>query len=177
MKLVLGPEFPNAPPKGFFVTRIFHPNVAKNGEICVNTLKKDWKPCLGLRHVLIVVRCLLIEPYPESALNEDAGKLLLEDYEAYAKHARLFTSIHAPSSAAAAAGTTALAAGGAGGSAPLAPNRSIANAEVQREEGVGGGAGGSSGGLRSAGSKGENGARGGHEKKKVDARKKSLRRL
>ncbi|CAI5948553.1 unnamed protein product [Closterium sp. NIES-64] len=76
MKLLLGRDFPNAAPKGFFLTRIFHPNVAKSGEICV-------------------VRCLLIEPYPESALNEDAGKLLLEDYNAYARHARLFTSIHA----------------------------------------------------------------------------------
>lgn len=41
---------------GYFVTRIFHPNIAKNGEICVNTLKKDWKPTLGLRHVLLVSR-------------------------------------------------------------------------------------------------------------------------
>lgn len=35
-----------------------------------------------------VVRCLLIEPFPESALNEEAGKMLMEDYEGYAKHAR-----------------------------------------------------------------------------------------
>ena len=28
----------------------------------------------------MVIRCLLIEPYPESALNEEAGKALLEDY-------------------------------------------------------------------------------------------------
>jgi ubiquitin-conjugating enzyme E2 S len=42
-----------------------------------------------------VIKCLLIEPNAESALNEEAGKLLLEDYEAYAKHARLLTSIHA----------------------------------------------------------------------------------
>jgi hypothetical protein len=28
------------------------------------------------------VRCLLIEPFAESALNEEAGKLLLEDYAA-----------------------------------------------------------------------------------------------
>lgn len=39
---------------GYFLTRIFHPNIATNGEICVNTLKKDWNPSLGLRHVLIV---------------------------------------------------------------------------------------------------------------------------
>ena len=36
------------------MTKIFHPNIANNGEICVNTLKKDWNPSLGLRHVLIV---------------------------------------------------------------------------------------------------------------------------
>ena len=43
----------------------------------------------------MVIRCLLIEPFPESALNEEAGKLLLEDYEGYARHARLMTDIHA----------------------------------------------------------------------------------
>ncbi|ERM98171.1 hypothetical protein AMTRI_Chr01g103940 [Amborella trichopoda] len=95
MKLVLSHDFPHSPPKGYFLTKIFHPNVATNGEICVNTLKKDWNPSLGLRHVLLVVRCLLIEPFPESALNEQAGKMLLEDYEEYARHARLYTGIHA----------------------------------------------------------------------------------
>ena len=50
---------------------------------------------MGLRHVLVVIRCLLIEPFPESALNEEAGRLLMEDYEQYAAHARLMTSIHA----------------------------------------------------------------------------------
>jgi ubiquitin-protein ligase len=30
----------------------------------------------------------LIEPFPESALNEQAGKMLLENYEEYARHAR-----------------------------------------------------------------------------------------
>lgn len=39
---------------GYFLTKIFHPNIATNGAICVNTLKKDWNPTLGLRHVLIV---------------------------------------------------------------------------------------------------------------------------
>lgn len=54
MKLVLGKNFPSEPPKGFFLTRIFHPNVASNGEICVNTLKKDWKAELGIKHILLV---------------------------------------------------------------------------------------------------------------------------
>ncbi|CAN6586161.1 unnamed protein product [Malus baccata var. baccata] len=77
MKLLLSWDFPHSPPKGYFLTKIFHPNIATNGEICVNTLKKDWNPSLGLRHVLI------------------AGKMLLENYEEYARHARLYTGIHA----------------------------------------------------------------------------------
>ncbi|KAL3876355.1 hypothetical protein ACJMK2_034213 [Sinanodonta woodiana] len=95
MKLVLGKNFPNEPPKGFFLTKIFHPNVASNGEICVNTLKKDWKAELGLKHILLTVKCLLIVPNPESALNEEAGKLLLEQYDDYSMRAKLYTEIHA----------------------------------------------------------------------------------
>ncbi|KAJ9526711.1 hypothetical protein QJQ45_017823, partial [Haematococcus lacustris] len=94
-RLVLGPDFPVAPPKGFFITKIFHPNVSQSGEICVNVLKKDWTADTGLRHVLVVIKCLLVDPNPESALNEEAGRLLLEDYEEYAGKARLMTSIHA----------------------------------------------------------------------------------
>ncbi len=78
-----------------FITKIFHPNIARTGEICVNVLKRDWKPDMGLRHVLLVIRCLLIQPFPDSALNEEAGRLIMEDYDGYAKHARLLTSIHA----------------------------------------------------------------------------------
>jgi ubiquitin-conjugating enzyme E2 S len=42
------------------------------------------------------ISCLLIHPNPDSALNSAAGALLQEDYDAFAKHARLMTSIHAP---------------------------------------------------------------------------------
>lgn len=36
------------------VTKIFHPNISKTGEICVDTLKKGWKKEYGVGHVLIV---------------------------------------------------------------------------------------------------------------------------
>ncbi|EJD05187.1 uncharacterized protein FOMMEDRAFT_120457 [Fomitiporia mediterranea MF3/22] len=88
-------EFPAAPPKCWFATKIFHPNVSSSGEICVNTLKKDWQSSFGIGHILVTVKCLLIFPNPESALDEEAGKLLLEDYESYCERARLITSVHA----------------------------------------------------------------------------------
>ncbi|KII90207.1 hypothetical protein PLICRDRAFT_40399 [Plicaturopsis crispa FD-325 SS-3] len=88
-------EFPAAPPKCWFATKIFHPNVSSSGEICVNTLKKDWKSSYGIGHILVTVKCLLIYPNPESALDEEAGKLLLENYDDYCARARLITSVHA----------------------------------------------------------------------------------
>lgn len=54
VRLVLDESFPDTPPKGYFMTKIFHPNVSPIGEICVNTLKKDWKSELGIEHVLLV---------------------------------------------------------------------------------------------------------------------------
>ncbi|CAB4427707.1 unnamed protein product [Rhizophagus irregularis] len=48
VKLVLGADFPAAPPKCYFITKLFHPNVSKSGEVCVNTLKKDWNKDSGL---------------------------------------------------------------------------------------------------------------------------------
>ncbi|KAI0798187.1 ubiquitin-conjugating enzyme/RWD-like protein [Abortiporus biennis] len=88
-------EFPAAPPKCWFATKIFHPNVSSAGEICVNTLKKDWKSSYGIGHILVTVKCLLIYPNPESALDEEAGKLLLENYDSYCDRAKLITSVHA----------------------------------------------------------------------------------
>ncbi|KAG2498003.1 hypothetical protein HYH03_004262 [Edaphochlamys debaryana] len=95
MRLCLPADFPASPPKGLFVTKIFHPNVSTSGDICVNVLKRDWTSETTLRHVLMVIRCLLIQPFPDSALNEEAGKLLLEEYDEYDKRARLMTNIHA----------------------------------------------------------------------------------
>jgi len=99
LRLTFDSDYPRTAPKGFFLTKVFHPNVGDKGEICVNTLKKDWNPQLGIRHTLMVIRCLLVEPNPESALNEEAARLLLEHYDEFSSRARMMTTVHAASSA------------------------------------------------------------------------------
>ena len=95
MKLSLPSDFPASPPRGFFITKIYHPNVDNStGAICVNTLKKDWTPTTSFRHVLGVIRCLLIVPFPESSLNDEAGKLFMDSYEEYARRAKLMAKVH-----------------------------------------------------------------------------------
>jgi len=70
--------------------------VSEKGDICVNTLKKDWNPAKwSLSHILSVIRCLLIIPFPESSLNEEAGKLFMDDYQEYVRMAKMMTKIHA----------------------------------------------------------------------------------
>ncbi|KAK1150665.1 ubiquitin-conjugating enzyme E2 S [Acipenser oxyrinchus oxyrinchus] len=128
-RLVLGKDFPASPPKGYFLTKIFHPNVGPSGEICVNVLKRDWRAELGIRHILLTIRCLLIHPNPESALNPEAGRLLLEGYPAFASRARLLTEIHAI--------------GGAEGGGPPQPKK---HAGERGSRGVGGGSGKKKGG-------------------------------
>lgn len=95
LKLVLSCDFPASPPRGFFLTKIYHPNVdMATGAICVNTLKKDWSPETTFSHVLSVIRCLLIIPFPESSLNDEAGKLFMDSYDEYSKRARLMADVH-----------------------------------------------------------------------------------
>ncbi|KAH9010573.1 ubiquitin-conjugating enzyme/RWD-like protein [Lactarius pseudohatsudake] len=66
----------------------FHPNVSSAGEIY-------WKSSYGIGHILVTIKCLLIYPNPDSALDEEAGKLLQENYESYCERAKLITSVHA----------------------------------------------------------------------------------
>ncbi len=62
----------------------------------MNTLKKDWNPGKwSLRHIFEVIKCLLIVPFPESSLNEEAGKLFMEDFEEFASQAAMYTKIYA----------------------------------------------------------------------------------
>jgi len=95
LKLVFGNDFPLSPPRGYFLTKIYHPNVdISTGAICVNTLKKDWSPDVSLSHVLRIIRCLLIVPFPESSLNDEAGKLFMDSYDEFFRRAKLMADVH-----------------------------------------------------------------------------------
>jgi ubiquitin-protein ligase len=97
LHLTIPTTYPNEPPKAYFRTIPFHPNVDdKTGAVCVETLKRDWDSKLTLRHVLITISCLLVQPNASSALNADAGMLLEQgDWEAFEKRARLMTRLQA----------------------------------------------------------------------------------
>lgn len=96
LHLAIPNDYPQHPPTANFRTPIFHPNVdPQTGGVCVETLKRDWDNKLTLRDVLITISCLLIQPNPDSALNAEAGALIQESYDVFARRAKLMTSINA----------------------------------------------------------------------------------
>ena len=74
-------DFPNAPPKVKFTTPIFHPNVYKSGDLCLDTIQKEWSDRYTILALLQSIRSLLNEPNTESPANSVASDV----YKAYVK--------------------------------------------------------------------------------------------
>jgi peroxin-4 len=59
-------DYPIAPPKLKFLTKIFHPNVLfSTGEICLDILKKEWSPVWNIQSACRAVVALLADPAPD----------------------------------------------------------------------------------------------------------------
>ena len=46
------------------------------GNVCLNILRADWKPVLGMNAVILGLIFLFIEPNPDDPLNHDAAQLM-----------------------------------------------------------------------------------------------------
>lgn len=74
LELFLPEDYPMAPPKVRFLTKIYHPNIDKLGRICLDILKDKWSPALQIRTVLLSIQALLSAPNPDDPLAENVAK-------------------------------------------------------------------------------------------------------
>ncbi len=71
-------NYPVKPPKVRFKTEIFHPNIYKNGDICIDILQDQWSEVMSIEKILISIRSLLNEPNVNSPANPEAALLYKE---------------------------------------------------------------------------------------------------
>ncbi|KAI5477811.1 hypothetical protein MNV49_005895 [Pseudohyphozyma bogoriensis] len=102
-RLTFPEDFPLNPPKMKFITEMWHPNIYKNGDVCISILHapgvdqygyedagERWMPVHGVESILISVISLLSADTPntDSPANIDAAKEVREDIAAYRKKVR-----------------------------------------------------------------------------------------
>ena len=90
-------EYPNKPPEFKFTSNLFHPNIYKDGKVCMSILhvgvdefgyeqiNERWNPSHSVNTILMSLISILAEPNFESPANIDASKLWKDNFNEYKK--------------------------------------------------------------------------------------------
>ncbi|CEM04506.1 unnamed protein product [Vitrella brassicaformis CCMP3155] len=77
--------YPHEPPKVKCETKIYHPNIDLQGNVCLNILREDWKPVLSINTIVYGLLYLFLEPNPGDPLNHEAADALRTDRVNFAR--------------------------------------------------------------------------------------------
>lgn len=80
--------YPNKPPTVKFMSKMFHPNVYANGELCLDILQNRWSPTYDVAAILTSIQSLLHDPNPNSPANAEAANLYRENRKEYTRRVR-----------------------------------------------------------------------------------------
>lgn len=81
-------NYPIKPPSVQFLDIPFHPNIYRDGKICVDILQSEWSPAMNVEKVLVSIRSLLMDPNPKSPANREAANLFVNNYDEYCSKVR-----------------------------------------------------------------------------------------
>ena len=79
----------------YFKTKIYHPNIDESGQICQNVYESNWKPTKKVRSIIQLLRSMLMDPDPESALRIEVASEFTDNFKEYEKKAKEMTAKYA----------------------------------------------------------------------------------
>jgi len=90
-------DFPFKPPEVKFLTQIYHPNVDKEGKICVDLLNtaEAWKPTTPIVDIVNAVIKIIDDPKIDHALNADIAQQYQTNRTQFNKTATEYVNKHA----------------------------------------------------------------------------------
>jgi ubiquitin-conjugating enzyme E2 D/E len=93
--LLFPTDYPFKPPKVYFKTKVFHPNINAQGGICLDILKDQWSPALSVVKVLLSISSLLTDANPKDPLVPEIARLYVDDRAEFDRTAREWTQRYA----------------------------------------------------------------------------------
>ena len=94
--IIIPLNYHTSPPKFYFQTKIFHPNIDEFGLVSVDILQDYWSPAqCRFEKIIYSVQSLLDDPNPYVFVNESAAKLYKENIKEYERVVRKYVSDYA----------------------------------------------------------------------------------
>jgi ubiquitin-conjugating enzyme E2 D len=89
-------DYPFKPPKVKFITKVFHPNITPEGNLCLDILKGDeWNIKFNVMYILQAIIGLLNSPDHNNQLSADVANAYGNDPQKFFDHAKAWTEKYA----------------------------------------------------------------------------------
>lgn len=79
----VSPIYPHDAPKVKCMTKVYHPNIDLEGNVCLNILREDWKPVLNINTIVYGLYHLFTQPNHEDPLNHEAAAVMRDNPKSF----------------------------------------------------------------------------------------------
>lgn len=84
----VSPLYPHDAPKVKCKTKIYHPNIVLEGNVCLNIFREDWKPVLNINTIIYALYHLFTQPNHEDTLNQEVAAVMRDNPNAFGSNVK-----------------------------------------------------------------------------------------